>query len=138
MNLENILAHVTLGRDRSTCVDISHLPGIPGMIRQVAITAGISVTIDFMPYDSEDGGPSFRGYYPDWSTLIQDLEAFLGQSLEHWTNYTQSGAYPEPLEPFSDTSFALLERHLEDDPQALPRHGDFQKLGQVYVVSDDD
>ncbi|GGJ57737.1 hypothetical protein [Deinococcus roseus] len=96
MKKEELESHLLVGRENAVCIDISNVSDIPGQVRHVIIQKGNDVLIKFKPYQLDESSLVFRKHYPSLDELILDMEAYLGQPLEHWENHSRTGKYPQP------------------------------------------
>ncbi len=98
MTREEVVGHITLGRNNSVCVDISHVPELPSFVRHVAIYRNHVVWVSFYNYGYDEAGIRRQGVFESLDELIEELEIYLQKPLAEWHNFTKSGNYPEPIE----------------------------------------
>ena len=80
------------------CVDRSAVAGYDGYVREVTITKGLLVVVEFNPYDLDEGGPRYTCQYPDLDTVLNALERYFGRPFAEWENYDATGNYPDEPE----------------------------------------
>lgn len=73
----------------------SSVPAFPSRVVDVTIFRGFRVQVEYHVYGFDDGGPRYEASYTSLDALVKDLEAFFGQGLEMWENFTASGRYPD-------------------------------------------
>lgn len=127
MTEDEIQRHLTTGASRSVAVDVRIVPGLSGWVRTVFICSPNRVRIEFDQWGVDEGGVYFEGKYPSLPEIVQALEAFLGQRVAEWHNFTQSGRYPvEPGNENSEGSDLSIRDALRSRSIALPGGSDFQ------------
>lgn len=124
MTLDEIHRHLSVGQDRSVCVDISLTPELPHYVRIVSIRRGNSVWVRFRSYGYDEGGLLFRGQFETEEDMIESLEAYLGKPLSQWENFTTSGNYPDP--PVGAKPEMTWDEIVDTARRILPRRGNFQ------------
>lgn len=124
MNIDEVIQYITLGRDRAVTIAIDEIPEIPCCVRVVTVHAGNIVCIRFRRAGFDEGGIRFLGRYVNVEMLVQEMEAYLGKSIENWHNYTRSGKSPflarEDCEEFDWRKFQKIAYSL------LPQSGNFK------------
>lgn len=123
MNSDEINRYLDVGASRSICVDRRLSSRYPGMVRDVTIVAPADVLLEFNAYGYDEGGLQIRLRYTDLEVLVSELEKFLGQEIDDWTNFNRSGGYPEQPTPMPDleSAGALLKADLAEDRLELPK-----------------
>ena len=92
MTHDEIASYLKVGVGRIVTVDIRV---VFGGVRSVRIQGHNAVLVEFDAWGYDEGGVYFRKQYADLLAAISVLEAYLGEPVEDWHNFSISGAYPE-------------------------------------------
>lgn len=76
------------------CVDRSPVEGHPGFLRHVTIRRPARVIVEFLWHSVDEGGPTFALDAGQLDRAIELLEAYLGQPVQVWENFSATDRIP--------------------------------------------
>lgn len=134
MDIEEIKKYIGTGRDKAICIDCSHAPEYPGLIREIWIKPDSRIQFSYLSYGYNDGGLDIYITYESLDKIVQDLEEYLSQGMAEWKNFSKNGEYPPPLNQEIDTSdsWGLIENDLKFGKIRLPAKGCQYEIPSIY------
>lgn len=124
-------------------VAVKEMHELPGFVWKVTCYPGglrldYSVSIEYelaklyVERDPEGAHLRMVANYSSQEEMIADLEEFLGEPLQNWTNYTRSPLKPSVLEdPDPERSLAYLDNLVASGSVPLPRSGQYE-IASMY------
>lgn len=97
MELNSLIQHMKLSRNKSVIVDRCIPKEYPGYVRTITIMQNSIVRVEFEVYGYDEGGIIYFIQYLDYECLVKNLEEYLTKKIDDWDNINQTGFYPEEM-----------------------------------------